>query len=484
MFLGCAGTAFAQSPTPSDIESVKAELQIGLNTLWVILTGCLVFLMNAGFAMLEAGFCRQKNTVSILSKNLIVFTLATVAFWTIGFGVMFGDGNFFWGASGFFLRGEDNSPSTGIFYQGVYQSLKSVATPLSAKFFFELVFSGVAASIVSGAVAERIKFLSFVCFSLFFVAFIYPIAGHWIWGGGWLYHLGFRDFAGSTVVHSVGGWAALVGAVVLGPRLGKYQEGASLALPGHNLALSTLGCLLLWFGWFGFNAGSTMALDPATIGHIAIVTNMAAAMGGIGATLTAWRYFGKPDLSVTINGILGGLVAITASCRFVTVEWAVVIGSIAGVTIVFAVDFFDKLQIDDPVGAVSVHLVCGIWGTLAVSLFAIGPNMNIAPDWILYQEGPARGLLLGGGLAGLKQLFVQMLGITSVSLFTLIASWLAWSSIKLTLGLRVSMEAELKGLDISEHGLYAYSGFFLKRDVPQNSPSTGMGEKQPPSSLG
>jgi Amt family ammonium transporter len=474
--------AMAQLLDTAQLDAIKQEFQVVANTLWVIFTACLVFFMNAGFAMLESGFCRQKNTVNILTKNLIVFALSTIAFWSIGFGLMFGDGNPMFGTSGFFLGGADNSPSTGVAYQGTYNSLASAAIPLQAKFFFQLVFAGTAATIVSGAVAERVKFVAFFLFSLFLAGICYPISGHWIWGGGWLQKLGFWDFAGSTVVHSVGGWASLVGAVLLGPRIGKYKNGESLALPGHNLTTATLGCFILWLGWFGFNPGSTLKADPTIITHILLATNMAAAMGGIAATLTSWWYFGKPDLSVIINGILSGLVGITASCRFVTIGWAGFIGLVAGVVVVFAVDFFDKLEIDDPVGAISVHLVGGIWGTLAVALFSLGPNVNLNANFILYQEGPARGLLVGGGFAGLRQLFVQLLGIAAVSLVTTILSWLAWSWIAAVVGLRVSFDAEVKGLDISEHGLRAYNDFYIEQDAIQKSLLRSLPNKRMPPS--
>ncbi|WP_322744429.1 ammonium transporter [Coleofasciculus sp. LEGE 07092] len=473
------GAVAAQEPTSNELEALKWELKVSLDTLWVVFAGCLVFFMNAGFAMLETGFCRQKNAVSILTKNLIVFALSTVAFWIIGFGLMFGFGgdwadlnatdNGFMGFYGFLVQGADNSPATGEDYRGVFRSLNWASVPLQAKFFFQLVFAGTAATIVSGAVAERIKFVAFLVFSLLLVGICYPIAGHWIWGGGWLSQLGFWDFAGSTLVHSVGGWAALVGAILLKPRLGKYQEGESLALPGHNLAISTLGCFILWLGWFGFNPGSTMAAEPRAITHILLTTNMAAAMGGISATLTSWWYFSKPDLSVIINGILAGLVAITASCRFVNIGSAAVIGLVAGAIVIFAVDFFDRLKVDDPVGAISVHLVCGIWGTIAVALFALGPDVNISSSFILYEDGPAKGLLLGGNIAGLIQLLVQLVGILSVGIFTVAFSWLTWFSMKATVGLRVSTESELKGLDITEHGLHAYSGFYVRQDFSQEA---------------
>lgn len=435
-------SAIAQAP-PGDLPeglSDIARLKIGIDTMWVVIASILVIFMNAGFGMLETGFCRQKNAVNILSKNLIVFALATVAFWAIGFGIMFGDGNPFFGASGFFLAGVDNSPALNEEYVGVFDSLSWTGVPLAAKFLFQVAFAGTAATIVSGAVAERIKFVDFLIFSLLLVGIAYPITGHWVWGGGWLSAVGdgFKDFAGSTVVHSVGGWAALMGAAFLGPRLGKYQDGRPTALPGHNMSLATLGCLILWIGWFGFNPGSTMEVTPS-IAHIALTTNIAAATGGIAATITAWLYLGKPDLSMIVNGILAGLVAVTAGCDGVTVFGAAIIGIIGGILVVFAVTFFDNIQIDDPVGAVSVHLVNGIWGTIAVGLFNV-----------------ESGLFYGGGIG---QLLVQLLGIAAVGGMTVLLTTVFWLALKATLGIRVTEEEELKGLDISEHGMEAYSGF-------------------------
>lgn len=459
--------AVAQDAPPATTDKVTQDLQslrVGIDTLWVSIAAFLVFFMNAGFCMLETGFCRQKNAVNVLAKNLIVFALSTVAFWAIGFGLMFGDGNPFFGTNGWFLSGADNSPATGDAYQGVFSALNWTGVPLSAKFLFQLVFAGTAATIVSGAVAERIKFFSFLVFSLLLVGIAYPITGHWIWGGGWLAKAGFWDFAGSTVVHAVGGWAALMGAALLGPRLGKYQNGESVAMPGHNMSIATLGALILWLGWFGFNPGSTMSVNPS-IAHIALTTNLAGSLGGITATVTAWLYLGKPDLSMIINGILAGLVGITASCAFVSLPWAAVIGAIAGVIVVFAVTFFDRIKIDDPVGATSVHLVCGIWGTLAVGLFAEGP----AGALNLYEEGlgPIRGLLLGGGF---QQVWSQVVGIISVGGITVLLSTIFWLALKATLGIRVTAEEEIQGLDISEHGMEAYSGFLKEAD------NTGLSE--------
>jgi len=446
--------AVAQTPEPSaPAGPTTAELKVALDTLWVCIAAFLVFFMNAGFGMLETGFCRQKNAVNVLTKNLIVFGLATLAYWAIGFGLMFGDGNPFIGLSGFFLKGADNSPAIGDAYKGVFSALSWAGVPLAAKFLFQLAFAGTAATIVSGAVAERIKFVDFLVFSILLVGISYGITGHWIWGSGWLAKTGFWDFAGSTVVHSVGGWAALMGAAILGPRLGKYQDGQIVALPGHNMSIATLGCLILWLGWFGFNPGSVMAADANAISHIALTTNMAAAVGGVAATFTAWFYLGKPDLSMVINGILAGLVGVTASCAYVSIESSAIIGLIAGVLVVFSVPFFDKLKIDDPVGATSVHLVCGVWGTLAVGLFSVGPDVY---SWYTKDLGPAKGLLLGGGFS---QFGTQLLGVLAVGGMTVLLSTVFWVILKATLGIRVTPEEEFEGLDIGEHGMEAYSGF-------------------------
>ncbi|WP_017652933.1 ammonium transporter [Fortiea contorta] len=450
--LGWGYAAFAQGPAAGP---TTADLKVAIDTLWVAIAAFLVFFMNAGFCMLETGFCRQKNAVNVLAKNLIVFALSTVAFWAIGFGLMFGDGNDFIGLSGFFLP-SDNSPATGEAYKGVFSALNWTGVPLAAKFLFQLVFAGTAATIVSGAVAERIKFVDFLIFSLLLVGIAYPITGHWIWGAGWLADMGFWDFAGSTVVHSVGGWAALMGAAFLGPRIGKYQDKQIVALPGHNMSIATLGCLILWLGWFGFNPGSVMAADPNAITHIALTTNMGGAVGGITATVVAWFYLGKPDLSMIINGILAGLVGVTASCAYISIGSSIVIGLIAGILVVFSVPFFDKLGIDDPVGATSVHLVCGIWGTLAVGLFSVGPG---GYPWMVDLAGKPvgpHGLFLGGGFG---TLIPQIIGILSVGGITVLLSSIFWLGLKATLGIRVTREEELEGLDIGEHGMEAYSGF-------------------------
>ena len=449
--------AVAQDAPPPTPEEQIATIKVGIDTMWVVIAAILVIFMNAGFCMLETGFCRQKNAVNVLSKNLIVFALSTIAFWAIGFGLMFGSGNPFIGTTGFFLMGADNSPATGDAYQGVFGSLNWTGVPLAAKFLFQVAFAGTAATIVSGAVAERIKFIDFLIFSLLLVGVAYPITGHWIWGGGWLSKAGFYDFAGSTVVHSVGGWAALVGASVLGPRIGKYVDGKPQAVPGHNLSIATLGCLILWIGWFGFNPGSTMSVgDGALLSHIALTTNFAGAAGGIAATITAWIVFGKPDLSMIINGILAGLVAVTASCPWVGYFPAMIIGIVGGVIVVFAVLFFDGLKIDDPVGAVSVHLVNGTWGTLAVGLFA---NPAAGPGFEPGNLAPLAGLFYGGGF---KQVGIQLLGIVSVGGIIVLLSFVFWYALQAILGLRVSDAEEMEGLDVSEHGMQAYSGFLME----------------------
>ncbi|WP_202950854.1 ammonium transporter [Prochlorothrix hollandica] len=405
-----------------------------LNNLWVFVGAILVIFMNAGFGMLETGLCRQKNAVNVLSKNLIVFTLATAAYWFIGYSLMYGEGNGWFHFDGLFF-----DPS---FDEAEYIAEAKLVPSLD--FLFQAAFAGTSATIVSGAVAERIKFTAFLIFSLVLTGFIYPIAGGWQWNGGWLNQLGFYDFAGSTLVHSVGGWAALTGAFILGPRLGKYSEnGTPQALPGHNLSIATLGCLILWIGWFGFNPGSQLAMD-SEVPYIAVTTNLAGAAGGIAATATSWFTAGKPDLSMTINGILAGLVGVTAGCSVVGMGGAFIIGFIAGILVVFSVYTFDSLKIDDPVGATSVHLVNGVWGTLAVGLFANG-----------HIEG-MNGLLFGGGMT---QLIHQFIGVFAYGIWTLITTAGLWYALQATVGIRVEPEEEKIGLDVAEHDMEAYSGF-------------------------
>jgi Amt family ammonium transporter len=340
-------------------------------------------------------------------------------------------------------------------YEGVYSAINWTPVPLWAKFFFQLVFAGTAATIVSGAVAERIKFISFLVFSFILVAFMYPVTGHWIWGGGLLGANNFRDFAGSTVVHSVGGWAALAGVIVVGPRLGKFTpEGKVKPIPGHNMSSAALGVLILWLGWFGFNPGSSMAaMNGSAIAHVLVNTNIAACTGALGAMATAWLLLGKPDLSMVLNGCLAGLVAVTAPCAFVSIPAGAIIGLVGGILVVLSVLMFDKLKLDDPVGALSVHLVNGIWGTLALGLFYHGKaqfgDAAIATTVAALDTGLTRG----------AQFAVQLKGVLYVGVFTFVASLIVWYIIKAIMGVRVSKEEEIEGLDIGEHGNEAYPDF-------------------------
>lgn len=425
------------------------ETTVILDTIWVIFAAILVFFMNLGFAAVESGLARQKNVVNILSKNFIVFAVSSLGFLVLGWGLMFGDGNGFIGLSGLFMAsGADNSPAVGEAYQGVYSSISWTGVPFWAKFFFQLVFCGTAATIVSGAVAERIKYLSFIVFSLFLSLFIYPIVGHWIWGGGFLAISGMLDFAGGTVVHSVGGWAALTGVLILGPRIGKYsKDGKIHPIPGHNMSLATIGAFVLWFGWFGFNPGSTMAAEPMSISHILVTTNTAGIMAILAATITSWLVISKPDLGMSINGLLAGLVAITPSCAYVSVTSSMIIGAISGVLVVLSVMFFDRVKLDDPVGALSVHLVHGVLGTLFVGLFAQDGIAGISS---------LNGLFYGGGFELLGN---QALGVVSVAAFVVVGSGFVWLTIKKTIGLRVSLHEEIEGLDIGEHGNQGYPDF-------------------------
>lgn len=412
-----------------------------VDTMWVFLTAILVFFMNLGFAAVEAGFARSKNTVNILSKNFIVFAVSSLGFLIIGWGLMFGGDNPLIGTQHLFILGDSD-----ISY---YKDTLTSNVPFWGKFFFQLVFCGTAATIVSGAVAERVKYISFIIFSFILTLFIYPIVGHWVWGGGWLADLGFMDFAGDTVVHSVGGWAALAGALILGPRIGKYgKDGKVNAIPGHNMSLAVIGLFVLWLGWFGFNPGSTMSFqNPSDVMHILMTTNTAAIAAILTSTITSWIFIGKPDLGMTINGCLAGLVGITGSCAYVSISASLIIGAIAGIIVVFAVVFFDRIKVDDPVGATSVHLGCGVFGTICVGLFAKEGVTTLSTQ---------NGLFYGGGF---KLLGIQLLGIIAVGVFVFAASLLVWFIIKKTIGIRVSREEEIAGLDIGEHGNIAYPDF-------------------------
>jgi Amt family ammonium transporter len=435
MLLFSAGV-MAQDAETADIAATVNDLSIGLNTVWMLLAAMLVFFMQPGFALVEAGFTRTKNTANILMKNFCDFSFGSLIYWAIGFGIMFGAGGFV-GMPNFF---DIDFHDSGL--------------PKAGFLIFQTVFCATAATIVSGAMAERTKFSMYLCYSILVCTIVYPVSGHWTWGGGWLmngedgsfmmntFGTTFHDFAGSTIVHSVGGWLALVGAAVLGPRIGKYgKDRKSRAIPGHNLTVASLGVFVLWFGWFGFNPGSQLAaateVDRNTISSVFLTTNLAACAGGVATILTSWARYGKPSLSLTLNGVLAGLVGITAGCDLVSPVGAALTGGICGVAMVFAVDFIDKvLKIDDPVGASSVHGVCGLLGTVLTGLFAT--------------DG---GLFYGGG-AGL--LGAQTFGALIVGAWAAAMGFVIFKGLDMIHGLRVPARIEEEGLDIYEHGESAY----------------------------
>lgn len=411
-------------PTPISNKEAIDLVQSNADYVWTLVAAALVFFMQAGFACVEAGFTRAKNAINIMMKNLMDFAMGSIAYWAIGFGLMFGvTTTGFYGISGFFLS-----------------DFKAGGDPWVLAFWmFQVVFCATAATIVSGAMAERTKFSGYLIYSFFVSALIYPVFGSWAWGGlfhggGWLEKLGFIDFAGSTVVHSVGGWASLAGAIVLGPRLGKYgKDGSMKPILGHNIPLAALGVFILWLGWFGFNPGSTTAATK-DIAMIFVNTNLAAAASAVMAMFTSWMKFGKPDAGMSLNGALAGLVAITSPCATVSPLSAVIIGAIAGIIVVFSVVFFDRIKVDDPVGAISVHGVNGAWGTLAAGIF----NM--------------------GGTSA-KIIGVQALGVVSCFVWTFCTAFILFKIIQKTIGLRITPEEEAEGLDFGEHGGMAYPDF-------------------------
>ncbi|MBN2078912.1 MAG: ammonium transporter [Spirochaetes bacterium] len=421
------------------------EVHSPADFVWIMVAAFLVFFMQAGFALVETGLTRAKNAGNIIMKNLMDFAFGSLIFFVIGYGLMFGASKAgLIGTSNFLLS--DAAPV-------IKANGDNAGMWAYAFWLFQAVFAATAATIVSGAMAERTKFTSYLIYTVFISAVIYPVSGHWIWGpGGWLAGLGFKDFAGSTVVHSVGGWAALMGAILLGPRLGKYgPDGKPKAIPGHNIPLAALGVFILWFGWFGFNPGSTTAATPS-IGFIAVNTNLAAAAGAVAAMITIWIKSGKPDVSMSLNGALGGLVAITAGCAYVSPTSSMLIGLMAGVLVVLSVELFDFVfKIDDPVGAISVHGVTGAFGTLMVGIFAQEA----------YAGKGVNGLFYGGGFSLLG---TQALGVISVLAWVVLTSGLLFFLIKKIVGLRVSRDEELRGLDIDEHGMEAYSGFQIFRN--------------------
>lgn len=425
--------AAAEAPAYADLDAFAASPGYAIftaNNIWMMLATGLVFIMHLGFATVETGLTRSKNTVNILFKNTIIPCIGLLTYALMGFNLMYPGADYaggWFGFAGFGVSVTDQVANLTDTYNAGYTYWTD--------FLFQGMFAATAATIVSGAVAERIKLGSFLIFSTLFVAVSYPITGMWKWGNGWLNNLDtpFYDFAGSTLVHLVGGAGALAGVLVLGPRLGKYKDGKMFPMLGHSMPLATIGVFLLWLGWFGFNGGSVLSANPALTSLVLVTTSLAAAAGGLVAALTSWIVLKKPDLSMSLNGILAGLVGITAGADQMTAGGAVVIGAVAGVIVVFSVLFFDKLKVDDPVGAISVHGVCGIWGTLAVGIF--------------------------GSLAGGAQLVSQIKGIVAVGLFTFVFAYVLFYVLKVTIGLRVSAEEEIEGLDIGEHGNEAYPDF-------------------------
>ena len=428
LLIALPGTAFAADP--GGAATLGDDLAVALDFLWLMIAASMVFLMQAGFAMVEGGFCRAKNTTNLMTKNLMDMAVGSIAYFAIGFGFMYGaSAGGFIGTDGWFMGGD---------YYDV---------TMYRDFMFQVVFAATAATIVSGAVAERLKFSSYLVYSVVITAVLYPIYGHWVWGdGGWLAELGHLDFAGSGVVHAVGGFVGLAGAIVLGPRFGKYaKDGTPRAIPGHSIPLATLGVFLLWFGWFGFNGGSTLSGTDLRLSVIMVNTNMAAAAGAIAALLVTLAKTRRWDVGMGINGALAGLVGITAPCAFVSGGASIIIGAIAGVIVVFSIFGLENMRIDDPVGAVSVHGVNGLWGLLALGLFADGTY-------------DAVGLFYGGGT---EQLVAQAIGAAVVLSWAFIGGLVLFKVLDLVMGIRVSPEEELAGLDIEEHGTPAYANFLV-----------------------
>ena len=414
------------------------DMNMAIDTFWVLIGGILVFWMQAGFAMVETGFTRSKNAGNIIMKNLMDFALGSLIYWIVGFGIMFGaDKAGIIGAPGFFADGTAENAATGINHY--------------AFLFFQTVFCATSATIVSGAMAERTKFISYCIYSAVISAVIYPISGHWLWGGGWLAQLGFHDFAGSTAVHSVGGWCALIGATILGPRIGKYSKnGKSNAIPGHSLTLGALGVFILWMGWFGFNPASSLGITSEGAlelsSRVFITTNLAAAAAATVTMILTWVKYGKPDVSMTLNGVLAGLVAITAGCDVVSPAGSVIIGAASAFAMVYGIEFVDKvLKVDDPVGAIGVHCINGVLGTILTGAFAV--------------DG---GLFYGGGF---RFFGVQCLGVMVVAIWSIATATILFRVIKATVGLRVTKEEEIRGLDIEEHGLESSYADFQSVDL-------------------
>ena len=443
MVLALPAIAFAQD------EPTIADLSLAVDTVWVLVAAVLVIFMQAGFAMLEVGFSRMKNVGSVVAKILVNLAIAALLFWAVGFAFAFGDGNALIGTQGFFLNATPDNVND------VFAGLAWTQVPLSAKYLFQVAFCAVSLAIVWGTMLERTKFAVYVIFAVVFAGLIYPIVGHWIWGGGWLGNLEMQDFAGSTVVHLSGAMAALAGTLILGPRIGKYDDqGNPQTIPGHNMPLAVLGVLILWVGWFGFNPGSTMAAIP-DIADIALTTNLAAAAGVLGAMVMSYIRRGNVDVGMGGNGAIAALVAITAGCAFVAPWASIVIGFIAGIIMYATLEFVDKIGVDDPLGAIAAHGMGGIWGTLSLGLFT-------TPDLAVIGQP---GLLYGGGFT---QLGVQAVGVVAAGGFVFISSLAVFAILKATIGLRVKPEQELNGLDVSEHGVYGYAGQIIATDDRQN----------------
>ena len=447
----CVGALVSASPAlaadPSGAETLAENPSAPIDYVWIIIAAALVFIMQGGFAMLTAGLCRAKNVVNLMMKNLMDFTIGSLAFFTVGFALMFGaDKGGLFGTTGWFLAGES-------YDVGQY-----------LLFLFQVMFAATAATIVAGAVAERLKVKAYFLYAIVICSIIYPIYGHWVWGGGWLsslpYGMGHVDFAGSGVVHAVGGFMGLAGAIVLGPRIGKFDlKGKARAIPGHSMVLAALGVFILWFGWYGFNAGSTLSASELRTAVIAVNTTLAASAGAVSSLVTIYARTKKLDVGMALNGAIAGLVAITAPCAWVEGWAAVVIGLIAGVIVVVGVLFFDRIRVDDPVGAVSVHGLNGVWGLLAVGLFADGTYGNYTT------EGPfVTGLFYGGGV---EQLIAQAIGAVVVVAWAFGLGLILFKILDVILGgIRVSAQEEIAGLDIGEHGSSAYPNFTVVEDMP------------------
>jgi Amt family ammonium transporter len=423
MSLLLTSTQDATAASAADLAKEVAQINGDMGMLWMLIAGILVFFMQAGFTLVESGMTRSKNAVNIAMKNILDICVGSLTYWLVGYSLMYGETSNGW-----------------FFWSGLFQGE-------GADLFFQTMFAATAATIVSGAIAGRTKYSTYIIFSIIMTAVIYPISGGWQWqGSGWLTKLGFIDFAGSSIVHSVGGWAALVAAFLVGPRIGKYVDGKVLPIPGHNQILATLGVFILWLGWFGFNGGSQLAwggADAIGASNVVLITNLAAAAGGLGALITTWIWYGKPNLAQTLNGTLAGLVSITAGCGNMSAEGGVLAGLIGGILVVFSIEFIEKkLKIDDAIGAASVHGVAGAWGTLVIGLWGIDGDKAI-------------GLFNGGGAA---QLGIQGIGILAYGVWAVALSFIVLGTLKATIGLRVSKEVEIEGLDISEHGSIAYPG--------------------------